>query len=503
MASVSGNGNRQLTNRSNVVQPYSVGFLNNDTTDTDKYNVAVYDELEKVSTSTKHLFKGLDDVQNEIKNRTKAIDALGLQVSDDFKRVWFEFNGIKQQIGTGIKIENITDLNGNSLEGYLTGIYTEIEGANGRISQAFGEIDNNYQYFIGEITQINTDVAGVTEELGIINSTGGTAMQALWGVKQNIGDVTASVGLVTTQAGATDPAKSEFYVKADAFNVFTDTDRVVPIFSVSGTTILMNGDVKITNANISGNIQSSNYTPGGSTGWIIRQDGSSFFGSTSKFGGLLQSPNYVPNSTGWSIKPDGSSEFNNITVRNFHAVSGVIDDTVTVNGSIYAKNIIGDIGDFLVNATVQIDQNVTNDNLVSGKLCTIKQQDFIQKISVVGAILMNDSVGSMNAIVYLEDPSDRLDLTKCCVGAVCRIGMGAGGTGTSSYSVIRAGSTEIFRSNALGFSNVASFSFEVPAGTGNVNLEYEIKNASNATATAQMLARYHVFTQRSGSVITR
>lgn len=322
MPTVSGNGNRQQTLRTNTTQPYEVGFLHE--REHKDYNVSMYDELTKVSTATKHIFRGLDDVNKEVQERTKALDALGLKVSEDFKKVWFEFNGVKQQIGTGILLENIKDINGNDLSGILTGIQTDITGAKGAISQTLGEIDNMNQHFIGEILRIDATDASQTQEIGLINTTGGTHFQAVWGVKQTVGDLTSGFGLIN------DGVKPVFTVTATKFQILDSNNANYPLFVVTPTDITLNGVVKInqaqikdlnvTNANISGQIQSNNYATG-ATGWAINKD-------------------------------TGNAEFSQVVVRgDVYANNGYFKGDITGASGTFSGDITGASGSF--NGTVQ------------------------------------------------------------------------------------------------------------------------------------------------------
>lgn len=509
------NGNRRQTLRTNIVQPYESGFL----TDTDHkdYNAVVGIELDKISTSTKHMFQGLDDVRKEVEDRTKALDALHLTVNDQFNRVMLEISGIKLQIGQGITVDNIYDSNGNSLAGTLEGIKTDVNTANANITNILGEITNTNFRFDGEITSIKTDLGVVQNQIGFMYGPEGA--QALWTVHETVNGVTASIGLVTTVPNNKDPINSEFYVKADAFNVYTKDGtgayQTNPMLSVTSSGIFLGDNIYIKGAYVSGDIQSTTFTwtAPNFKGWKLQPDGQAFFGDTAHFAGTMQSYNYTNGgSVGWSITPDGLAKFNNVVVRGeIQATTGSLDNVIinsncTILGTLSANNIVGDIGDFLINSTESKDQDLTNDSTLTGRLFTIRQQDFEQKVSVLGNLLMDDKAGSLTTIVYQEvggNPTDRLDTAKCSIGSVMRWGMGAGGTGTGSYFTLMAGSQQIFRQNSIGYATQDSFSFTVPAGTGNIDVTWEIHNASNATTRAQIIARYHVFTQRRGSVITR
>lgn len=244
------NGNRQQTLRSNTTQPYNVGFLNEQ--DSDKYNVAVYDELNKISVSTTHMFKALDDVNKEINERTKALDVLNLQVNKSLDKVWLEMGNIKVEIGKGITVNDIIMPDGSTLDGTLEGIQTSINTANGKITTIVGEVTATNVRIDGVITQINTINGSVSQIIGEINDINGTiqtiqgqvsnaqatASEALtvgrdvsgkydaqWGVKTNVNGLQGGVGFYN------DGVKTSFTVNANLFQV-TNGNETKPMFYV-------------------------------------------------------------------------------------------------------------------------------------------------------------------------------------------------------------------------------------------------------------------------------
>lgn len=251
------NGNRKQTLRTNIVQPYETGFLTN--TDHKDYNAVVGTELDKVSTATKHMFQGLDDVRREVVDRTKALDALHLQVNDQFNRVSMEIADVKLQLGQGITMDNIVDADGNSLSGVLQGLKTEVNTANGQVMVAIGEITNLNTRFDGEILKVNTSLDalgkhvdtevqritgvitttkdGLTQQIAkvendikttntsltqtqstitTINRDGTQSFKNMWAVQSAINGITSSFGLYQTSK---DPTKASFVVNAASFMV--------------------------------------------------------------------------------------------------------------------------------------------------------------------------------------------------------------------------------------------------------------------------------------------
>lgn len=313
------NGNRRQTLRTNIIQPYNSGLLT--ATDHKDYNAVMGMELDKISTATKHMFQGLDDVRTEVENRTKALDALHLQVNDQFNRVQMEIAGVKVQLGQGITMDSITDADGNVLSGVLQGLKTQINAANGQVMVAIGEISNLGSRFDGEILKVNsalntangkldTEVQrltgiitqtknGLTEQIAKaetnITSAGNSITQtqqliqtldrngklndatSYWGVRANIGLVKGSFGLYNSGG------RTVFTVDANSFVVRTnsgDPRGAAPFSVVNGVTYMnqaivdkmsINGaqikNLVVTNANIQGILQSDGYNAG--AGWQL------------------------------------------------------------------------------------------------------------------------------------------------------------------------------------------------------------------------------------------
>src|SRR5699024_6612506 len=82
-------GFRKNTGRNNTTLPYNVGFLNR-VEDTETYNTAVYDELQKVSTATNQMFQAIDEIHDEIDVRIKALHAMNLQFDELENRITTE-----------------------------------------------------------------------------------------------------------------------------------------------------------------------------------------------------------------------------------------------------------------------------------------------------------------------------------------------------------------------------------------------------------------------------
>lgn len=323
------NGNRRQTLRTNIIQPYESGMLA-DAGHKD-YNAVMGIELDKISTATKHMFQGLDDVRKEVSERTRALDALHLQVNDQFNRVMMEIGGVKLQIGQGITMDNIVDADGNSLSGVLQGLKTQVNTANGQVMVAIGEITNLTNRFDGEILQVKADLKanhslitsevqrvtgvitttanGLTQQIAKaetdiknnlggqitqtqqlitnINKNGTTHYSATWGVKSNVAGVTAGFGLANNGTAGT-----SFVVNAKNFIIKTGTTGVSP-FVVSGNTVTMTqaimdtlkvksanitGTLTVASGNVTGDFKSADWDAKG-TGWYLGRGSAATAGS--------------------------------------------------------------------------------------------------------------------------------------------------------------------------------------------------------------------------------
>jgi len=312
------NGNRKQTLRSNSTQPYNVGFLNE--TDSEQYNVAVYDELTKISTSTNQMFQALDDVNKEIDARTKALQALNLQVNSAMDKVWLELGNVKVELGKGITVNDIIGPDGEKLDGILEGIQTTINATNGKITTIQGEvisantridgvitqvdtINGNVSQIIGEITDINGTIQTIQGQVSNAQSTASEALTvardvdgkytAQWEVKTSVDGLQGGVGfynngsttnftinansLVFTNGSAT--AGTPFQISGGvtqikAASIIDGSITNAKIANAAITTAKI-ADASITNAKITGVIQSNNYN--GVVGWRIDSNGGSFF----------------------------------------------------------------------------------------------------------------------------------------------------------------------------------------------------------------------------------
>lgn len=309
------NGNRRQTLRNNIVQPYNSGFLAD--VDHKDHNAIMGQELDKISTATKHMFQGLDDVRKEVDARTHALDALHLTVNDQFNKVMMEISGVKLQIGQGITVDSITDADGNVLSGVLEGLKTQVNAANGNIMVALGEITNTNQKFDGEILNVNQSIHGVdgkvTQVTGLLygtdqsnpadgtvlkqiaeHSTALTSQQAQittsaqaittinqdgsqkyvsqWGVKTAVSGLTGGVGFYN------DGTTTTFTVSADTFRVLPGggNNASIPFYvDAHGAHIkqALIDELTVNGAKVTGYIKSDGWDNPASSGWYLGVSG--------------------------------------------------------------------------------------------------------------------------------------------------------------------------------------------------------------------------------------
>ena len=156
-------GFRKNTGRNNTTLPYNVGFLNN-VQDTETYNVAVYDELQKVSTATNQMFQAIDEIHDEIDVRIKALHAMNLQFDELENRVTTEIETAIADIITQMGNLSTDDIWDNSvsppvkLDSTMSGIKTSIEGNTASIQTVEGIVNDQGQ----EIALIQSDLTNGT-----------------------------------------------------------------------------------------------------------------------------------------------------------------------------------------------------------------------------------------------------------------------------------------------------------------------------------------------------
>lgn len=200
--------------------------------------------------------------------------------------------------------------------------------------------------------------------------------------------------------------------------------------------------------------------------------------TNAKIGGDIWSEDFAAGSSGWKIARGGGAEFNNIKIRG----------DGEFYGTVYAEKIVGDVGDFLVNASEMKELKVGNSGSLTGTLCVFSRPPrTATKVCLIGA---------------LNSVTDSIPALQVNNGFFFNSLISAGSTGAGSYIRLMLGNTEIFRTYETSTA-LQAIQFTVPVGAGTVALTYEVRNETNGSATCHFRARYHVFTSRNVPVISR
>ena len=255
-------GLTRQTGRNNTVMPYNVGFLNK-VEDTDKYNVAVYDELQKVSSASTHMFQAIDDIHAEIDQRIEALNAMNLEFDALENRITTEIETAIADIITQMGNLDTTDIWDRSvnppvmLDATMSGIKVSIEGNSTEIQQVAGIVNNQGQ----EIGLIQDSIKNKTGDMAQYMQI--SEYEATWGVDSNMNGKYAGVKLTN------DGTNSKFQVTADKFIVGDGTTGNTPFTFENGRAMMEFADIKdvnittaqIANAEINGaNIKDATIT---------------------------------------------------------------------------------------------------------------------------------------------------------------------------------------------------------------------------------------------------
>lgn len=244
-------GVTRQTGRNNTVMPYNVGFLN-EATDTDKYNVAVYDELHKVSAASTHMFQALDDIHKEIDVRIAALDAMNLKYDALNNRITTQIATaiaqIQQQIGN-LSLDDINDLTDpnnpiklsgtiSNINTTISGVKTTVSGVDAKVTTVEGIANNNGS----EIAVIQNNMKNKTGDMAQYMQL--SEFDAVWGVNSHVNGRTAGVALVNNGTF------SYFRVAADKFQVVDPSGATgsMPFTVENGKAKMDWADIK--NANI-------------------------------------------------------------------------------------------------------------------------------------------------------------------------------------------------------------------------------------------------------------
>lgn len=229
-------GFRKNTGRNNTTQPYSVGFLNTSES-VETNNVAIYDELQNISTATNQMFQAIDEIHEEIDVRIKALHAMNLQFDELENRVTTEIETAIADIITQMGNLSTDDIWDNSvsppvkLDSTMSGIKTSIEGNTASIQTVEGIVNDQGQ----EIALIQSDLTNGTGSASQYMKL--TEYEATWGVNSTVNGKTAGVKL--TNNGSI----SQFQVTADKFLVSNGTEGSTPFKVVGGRAVMEFADI--------------------------------------------------------------------------------------------------------------------------------------------------------------------------------------------------------------------------------------------------------------------
>ena len=233
-------GFRKNTGRNNTTLPYNVGFLNR-VEDTETYNTAVYDELQKVSTATNQMFQAIDEIHDEIDVRIKALNAMNLQFDELENRITTEIEtaiaDIQTQMGN-LSTDDIWDNSTNpptKLNGTVAGIKTSIEGNDVKIQTVQGIVNEQGE----EIALVQTELSNINSSLSQYMKL--TDYEATWGVNSNVNGRYAGVKLTNNGTN------SAFQVTAQKFIVGDGNSGNTPFVFENGRARMEFADIKNVN----------------------------------------------------------------------------------------------------------------------------------------------------------------------------------------------------------------------------------------------------------------
>lgn len=233
-------GFRKNTGRNNTTLPYNVGFLNR-VEDTETYNTAVYDELQKVSTATNQMFQAIDEIHDEIDVRIKALNAMNLQFDELENRITTEIETAIADIITQMGNLSTEDIWDNStvpptkLDGTVAGIKTSIEGNDVKIQTVQGIVNEQGE----EIALVQTELSNINSSLSQYMKL--TDYEATWGVNSNVNGRYAGVKLTNNGTN------SAFQVTAQKFIVGDGTSGNTPFVFENGRAKMEFADIKNVN----------------------------------------------------------------------------------------------------------------------------------------------------------------------------------------------------------------------------------------------------------------
>ena len=247
-------GFRKNTGRNNTTLPYNVGFLNR-VEDTETYNTAVYDELQKVSTATNQMFQAIDEIHDEIDVRIKALNAMNLQFDELENRITTEIETAIADIITQMGNLSTDDIWDNStnpptkLNGTVAGIKTSIEGNDLKIQTVQGIVNEQGQEIALVQTELTTQGQKIVDVDGRVTTVQNslsqymklTEYEATWGVNSSVNGRYAGVKLTNNGTN------SAFQVTAQKFIVGDGSSGNTPFVFENGRARMEFADIKNVN----------------------------------------------------------------------------------------------------------------------------------------------------------------------------------------------------------------------------------------------------------------
>jgi hypothetical protein len=247
-------GFRRNTGRNNTTLPYNVGFLNN-VEDTDTYNTAVYDELQKVSTATNQMFQAIDEIHDEIDVRIRALNAMNLQFDELENRITTEIETAIADIQTQMGNLSTDDIWDNSesppikLKGTVAGIKTSIEGNDLKIQTVQGIVNQQGEEIALVQTELTSQGQKIVDVDGRVTTVQNslsqymklTSYEATWGVNSSVNGQYAGVKLTNNGTN------SAFQVTAQKFIVGDGSSGNTPFVFENGRARMEFADIKNVN----------------------------------------------------------------------------------------------------------------------------------------------------------------------------------------------------------------------------------------------------------------
>ncbi|MGG7787124.1 carbohydrate binding domain-containing protein [Klebsiella aerogenes] len=317
------------------------------------------------------------------------------------------------------------------------------------------------------VQQTTSTVADLNGKLG-----------AQWGVKVN----TSSGGnnyVAGIQLGIDGSGQSQFLVQADTFGVYVPNgDQKNMVFGIDGNGAYfqqaMARNLVIDFAQISNNIQSTNYVEGVS---------------------------------GWAINKNGGAQFNNAIFRgHVEASSGSFTGTVRANdgyfnGTVYASRIEGDVGSFAINCYKSTYNRVPKATWQWWDLLRIRKQGFDQVVDIKGALRQGDKNGGLRAGMSYQSGADG-GLNPGYVGYAMLLSPGGDTSGGGAMTTALSIDGQTFWSQWDGIAALESLRFIVPAGTGDAIIRFGCYLDRNGAMELRTLMRFDAFVARNSNAIS-